>query len=745
MNKKEHGNGRVYTNVELKPIIDDLLSKGYTSKIEFLGKGNWGEVYKIRHRHLEADRAVKILLPKYVMDGNVTSRFLGEARKMVKLTHNHIINIFDFGDPEGIPYYIMECVESKDLGVFLSENPDLEREEYREILMQISDALKFIHDNGVVHLDIKAENILISRDINGKGIKLADFGLAHYFEGSRKKYKIAQDINRLPKSFIENQGKELPREFFKPAHDLYYFGIMLEDLDYLKYVKRAFSDRQYKLLEKIIAALKNEEFSLAKELDKKLEKLSPTYPPTGGIPELAAAQAIDSSDTIRIPPQDIVPLTKRLLKLIELPEFQRLRRIKQLGPTSLIYPGASHTRFEHSLGAYSLAVEYLSNLLCDAEFDYLFDSSQLTTLLVAVLLHDIGHYPFSHNLEELKEKHFPSHIDIACDLICGKKILKNRKTGLPLISDILKEDFGISPDSVSRLIKKHNKPPLTKEEQILASFLDGALDVDKQDYLRRDSIHVGVEYAKHIDKARFLRSLTISDKNELAMTEKGKVGVEFLIMSRSAMFSEVYWHHTNRAATAMIQRAFHEFINYKKPKKDAFILELLSKSDEEILGYITKNGPKYIDDLIPSLAKWESRQLYKRVLTFARHYEEYKSDIFDKLTLLDITGRNRIEKLIIRFFNKKPLQMNVEPHEILLDIPMGEEKLAPVQIVYPDQDRYEVSLKEITHFNESIFDQFFKHTKKARVFCHPKHWDKIKDNEHEIRALIASEFKLPTE
>ncbi len=341
---------KILTDNELKLFRKDLAKKCYKG-MDYLGTGNWGEVYMIYHEQLKCKRAVKILLPKHAQNDTVRKLFLGEAEKMTKLTHNHIVNIFDFGSPGNKPYYIMEYVEAKNLKEFLEANPDLSRDDYYDILKQICYALSYIHRNNIVHLDIKSENILVDPDLSGKGIKIADFGLAHYFIGSpTPQYIVNPDITWMPKSLREHRNERVSRKHFKPSQDLAYLGKMLKDLPYEKYVINKFSDRQYILLKKIIDDLVEEKFDNADDLFKKLKKISPTHPSTGGIQEIAAAQAIDSDYTIRIPPKTIVPLTKRILKLIELPEFQRLRRIKQLGPTSLIYPGASHNRFEHSLG-----------------------------------------------------------------------------------------------------------------------------------------------------------------------------------------------------------------------------------------------------------------------------------------------------------------------------------------------------------------------------------------------------------
>ena len=444
---------RVYNDDELSPIKEELQKKGYVFDFDFLGRGNWGEVYKIEHSGLKCNRAVKILLPEYLENKQVRSRFLDEALRMTSLSHNHIVNIFDLGSPNNMSYYVMEFVINKEFKIFLDTNDNLECEDYLILLHQLCDVLWFIHKNNMVHLDIKSENVLVDPDLKAKGIKLSDFGLSHYLIGSSYPKYDGPDIPWLPPSLNEYRGKEIPRSAFKPSQDLAYFGKMLKELNFKKYVESKFSMRQKILLDKLIDDLYNEKISEAKLLSEQLCKLSTTHPPTGGIPELAASLAIDSHSTIRIPPNIIVPTTKRILNLLEQPEFQRLRRVRQLGPTSLIYPGAKHTRFEHSLGAYSLAVRYLNHLLTDPEFDYLFNQNNLVTLLVAVLLHDIGHYPFSHNLEEMELAEFPEHRLVTCRILDGTldSILSKLKSQSKL-AKIIEEEFKVDISEVIKII-----------------------------------------------------------------------------------------------------------------------------------------------------------------------------------------------------------------------------------------------------------------------------------------------------
>ncbi len=258
------------------------------------------------------------------------------------------------------------------------------------------------------------------------------------------------------------------------------------------------------------------------------------------IPEL---QAIHSrAAMIRIPDQINVPTTKRIRRLIDSAPFRRLAQVSQLGMVALVYPAATHKRFEHSLGVYRLALLFLSRLAPDARFSGTVSARQATSFLVAALLHDIGHWPFCHPLEDLGHEKIPRHENLAQRWIAESEI-----------AIVLREEFQLEPDDILRLLEGR---PNSQGERLLCSMLSGPIDVDKMDYLVRDSLHAGVPYGRHFDQQRLIDSLCLAEDGEkIAITEKGKTAAELMVFARYVMFSEVYWHHTVRSATAMLQHA----------------------------------------------------------------------------------------------------------------------------------------------------------------------------------------------
>src|SRR6266700_4510021 len=195
---------------------------------------------------------------------------------------------------------------------------------------------------------------------------------------------------------------------------------------------------------------------------------------SAGLPLLPDARPVS---TVRDSLYDFIPLGPREEKLIGTSAFLRLQQVKQLGFVYRVWPGATHTRYEHSLGSYHLTVRALRALLQRCEDGGLdgVPISSVQALVVAALLHDIGHYPYSHTIEELGHP-IPLHEQI------GRTIIERSE-----IATILERDYHLSPERVADFIDPPKNRTRHPGDQLLSQLLSGALDVDKLDYLPRDA------------------------------------------------------------------------------------------------------------------------------------------------------------------------------------------------------------------------------------------------------------------
>ena len=217
--------------------------------------------------------------------------------------------------------------------------------------------------------------------------------------------------------------------------------------------------------------------------------------------------------------------------LVDSPFVQRLRRVHQLAGSYLVYPGAVHTRFEHSVGAMHVAGQIAESL---TRASYM-DADQTQETRIAALLHDVGHGPFSHMFEEvLAEKSDIIHEDIS------QRIVRETSVG-----DVL-EKHGFSRKKMSAFAvgKDGSRQPYMNE------IISGGLSADMMDYLPRDSYFTGVEYGK-VDVQRVVDSLHVAN-GHLVIDDAALYAFEALLLARYEMFKAVYFHRTVRAAELML-------------------------------------------------------------------------------------------------------------------------------------------------------------------------------------------------
>lgn len=231
-----------------------------------------------------------------------------------------------------------------------------------------------------------------------------------------------------------------------------------------------------------------------------------------------------SSKIINDPVFGFINIPKGLLyDLIKHPIFQRLNRIKQVGLSSVVYPGAQHTRFQHSLGAFYLMSEAIYQLTAKGVF--IFDS-EAEAVQAAILLHDVGHGPFSHVLENTIVKGI-SHEEIS--LMLMERINKEMNGQLTLAIQIFKDEY-----------PKH----------FLHQLVSGQLDMDRLDYLRRDSFYTGVTEG-NIGSARIIKMLNVVE-DRLVIESKGIYSIENFLTARRLMYWQVYLHKTSVAYERML-------------------------------------------------------------------------------------------------------------------------------------------------------------------------------------------------
>ncbi|WP_368653377.1 HD domain-containing protein [Ornithinibacillus sp. 4-3] len=289
--------------------------------------------------------------------------------------------------------------------------------------------------------------------------------------------------------------------------------------------------------------------------------------------------------------------------LIATPEFQRLRRIRQLGTTYLTFHGAEHSRFHHSLGVYEIVQRMTNNFTDDPEWN----KEDRLLCLCAALLHDLGHGPFSHSFE--KVFHI-DHEDFTRAIILGD-------TGVNKVLSRVSEDF---PEKVASVIAK------TYENKLVVSLISSQIDADRMDYLQRDAYFTGVSYG-HFDMERILRVMRPTPE-QVIIKSTGMHAVEDYIMSRYQMYWQVYFHPVTRSAevilTKILDRAKHLYeMDYQFKLQPTHFLSFFAENisledylrlDEMIVHYYFQQWQEEEDVVLKDLcARFINRRLFKYI------------------------------------------------------------------------------------------------------------------------------------
>ncbi len=417
-----------------------------------------------------------------------------------------------------------------------------------------------------------------------------------------------------------------------------------------------------------------------------------------------------ATNLIRDPVHDFIPFSAKdkldqlLLDLMRLPELQRLRRVCQVGFTSLVYPGATHSRFSHSIGVMHVARQVLTHL---TETGKPIPKDDIRAVVCSALLHDIGHGPFSHSFEQVsKSKH----------VVWSEKIIKCKRVSSKLGAEL-----------TGRIADFINPTPKTS---YLSHIISSQLDADRFDYLLRDNIMTGAQYG-HYDLGWILNCLRSNpQKNRLEVSSKGKLTIEGYLQARYHMYRNVYYHKTVRAAEVMFKKIF-ERANYLTQNGDKLegdpIFTAISKGqsislrdyqrldDAKVWGVLSQwasgKRDKVLSDLSSCLI---NRKLFKAVV-------DEPTD--EKKNMNVFTSRHL---KISNFFKKVPQGDFLWQEEEVIDTPYrpySPDDKNPMTSIYIQTKNGEP--EEISKTSKPI-EALTRHYGMYRIFVHAKHADRVK-------------------
>lgn len=412
---------------------------------------------------------------------------------------------------------------------------------------------------------------------------------------------------------------------------------------------------------------------------------------------------------------NLVPLSTEVLAILQQPAFLRLDGIQQLGFASRVWPGAKHTRYEHSIGVMHLTDRAVTHLRSLPEGKFITDTDA-RVVVAAALLHDIGHYPFSHAIEELGPP-VRSHEDVGTSIVLSDEI-----------APVLHDTWAVAPRRVAAIIHGDSNN-LTATDRVLRGLLSGTLDMDKLDYLPRDARACSVPYGG-VDRDRLIAALTIvqtpTGEHRIGIGSKGISPLHSLINARQEMFDNVYWHHTNRACMVMLLRAVQEALLAGCITADS----LTNHHDASLLAMLQGDDmPVETRDLADALAL---RRIHKRGVEISAR----AGDLYNRLAQLwyDPAARRAVETHMVEQLGVITGR-TIPATAILLDIPKPEKWKTDVWVRF---ERPPVGMEPLMHWqdvvgiNDSDFKRYEEHRRLIRLVADEvivddirAHWEQL--------------------
>lgn len=588
-------------------------------------EGGMGITWKGSDDHLKRDVVIKTIKEEMIRESKFTleelnSQLIDEAINQAKVTHENIAKVYDYYINPGNKqvYLVFEYIDGKGLDKF-TELIKCDSKRLTEVLNIFEQILKGIicaHKNNIIHRDIKLNNILYSSDSNH--IKIIDFGISKVKDANARAYTVNMYGNRpffAPERFPYKSLKIDTEEKF----DIYALGVTFFYMLTGKYPYNATSD--YDLATPRVSDFRDD---INEELDELICSMIQVNPQNrlGDLnivleavrrhrsivfKQTTSIHSFKAENQIRDTLHDYISVSNDEIKIINHPVFQRLRNINMLGTTYMVYPGATHTRFAHSLGVMHLSSRIFDEIIGKntnkIDWEYKEIKKQRQMLRIASLLHDIGHGPYSHVSDNLFATVVGSHEKMSANLI--------RQTSLSTIIDEIGAKYGgFNNREIAGLIEGKNSSRFNLIKRI---FSGNIIDADRLDYLLRDSLMLGVKYGK-FDLEHLIRSMNIDFTQAepiLAIEKKGVYALEEFMLARHFMFAQVYTHKTRRIYDKILERCMKCMLpsNILPIREEDFI----KWDDHRVMEFI-RNNPNIYNDMF--LNRGHLKLIYEKIINF---------------------------------------------------------------------------------------------------------------------------------
>lgn len=823
-------------------------SEGKTAPVrnraKSLGKGGAGSVYACLYGSHRQRRAVKFLTLNKLDDGRTGRRredfeqtFAAERAILSQLSHSHISIFHEDGvhseDGHDWHYLVTDLVAGPMLVDALRDEL-ISGEDVYKIISDLLDAVVYLHHHGIYHCDIKLDNIRMrTARPNQYDVVLLDWGAAQVLAQTTPSDQSTLDINvdpKLQRRFISTNdithethqgylrgGHYAPHEMrdFVPAHELHTLGVLLKQitdpdnewsLDVRNKLSRTLGEQGVRVMDEMITDLLSAPLGLGygtvDEVLSDFRKLHRNYLAPAGVPELSLAAEFQYS----VPTATgRAVMTRRISRVMDHRLVNRLHQVHQLESTYLTFPGATHTRFSHSLAVLRNTRYYVSHLLNDSRFRRQAERVDLEATLLLALLHDVGHYQLSHMFEDLATDQMtdrggdswrgtsfdvPTDDNLFADVLGSPYASRLRGdypgrihaaaaahekssptgpqgNGYSSPWEVIVENFG--EQTARSLLRLHDiiyasdKPDdATPTQRVLAAVLSSDLDADKSAYLVEDAQRTGVVYGLGVDLDGILGNICMPTPDDFSRVAPNPVigirrsGVQAVLsvaINRNQMLSQVYWHYNNRAFTAMVKYLIMRLLQINELDMPSFVADAMFSTREQCLSRLSAQFDDFRqhDESNPIHGLLGGgRRLYKRVCEVRLGLVDDARDLNDQLVKRSYTQTLAIQSRLSQALSDQVGFGRIDPGELLLDIPAKEREKPSGErggrvFVY---DRTQIAGPGSQLSSESALYTGLKEQHKdlnrvSRVFLAPRHAARIQTDDMRtgVGQLLVRELK----
>lgn len=567
-----------------------------------------------------------------------TDNFDIEIKNITRFNHQNILKVIDGdyytvninGESIRIPYTVTEYIDGPNLeDLFNPEYLPLckkclaDEESIFSLFFQIVNGIDYLHRNNFFHCDIAPKNIFFKADTSNNFLAvIGDLGAGRTLKsGTFEKAKVIGTKEYMPDNVKAIKNKEISYDDFsklQPCWDIYSTILTLKNV--ISKIKNSgvFSFDCWNL-DRLYEKLCDNQYNSIEEIAKDIYTLRPSSNQILRLDELSEASKNIGQVLI---PINSAYLSRRMQNLSKHDMLLRLMDVPQLLEGATTFPGANHTRYEHSLGTYELMRRAMLALLRNKEYAKFLSDRYVIIGLLSSLLSSIINFPYSYAISELQlqENNLYRELspEIIFDTLINKKSIVTNQSMSDCINKLFSE-YKTSNVELKYVIFGKRARTRNQELDVLHALLNSSIGVRVIDYMMRDSHHIGLTYK--IDTEDLFKSMSIS-KGEFCLRQSGITSAEQIISNRYWLFKRIYWSDPNRAYAALLKYLFYTI------HRDKFASELLdglhTATKKDIQEYILKYAP---DDKKKSvehallLMNQKGQTRYKSILVLDKNSE----------------------------------------------------------------------------------------------------------------------------